>query len=158
MVKKVSEPEVTESVESLGDAIEFLQLIWEVDHGLHSLSKRMETNLGVTGPQRLVIRIVGRRPGILAGELSETLRVHPSTLTGILQRLEKRGLITRKRDSQDLRRSRFVLTAAGRSIDKRQAGTVEAAVRRTMTKIPKGKLEAVRGALQILAQELSRPG
>jgi DNA-binding MarR family transcriptional regulator len=40
--------------------------------------------VGVTGPQRLVLRVVGLFPGMSAGELATVLRVHPSTLTGVL--------------------------------------------------------------------------
>jgi DNA-binding MarR family transcriptional regulator len=66
----------------------------------------MEAAHGVTGPQRLVLRMVGRFPGIAAGRLSEILHVHPSTLTGILKRLEARELLQRKADPRDARCSR----------------------------------------------------
>ena len=68
-----------------------MRLLWAVDHGLQRRSKRMAATLGVTGPQRLVIRIVGRFPGISAGRLASILHLHPSTLTGILRRLERGG-------------------------------------------------------------------
>ena len=45
----------------------FHALLWAVDHGLTSISKRMERALGITGPQRLVVRIVGRRPASRPG-------------------------------------------------------------------------------------------
>ena len=57
----------------------------------------MDDAFGVTGPQRLVIRIVGRFPGIPAGQLAATLRIHPSTVSDVVQRLERRGLIQRTR-------------------------------------------------------------
>jgi len=41
----------------VGDAIDFLRLIWAVDHALQRRSKSMAATLGITGPQRLVIRI-----------------------------------------------------------------------------------------------------
>ena len=48
--------------EDLGETVEFLRLVWAVDHALQTTSKRMARSLGVTGPQRLVVRIVGRVP------------------------------------------------------------------------------------------------
>ena len=57
----------------------------------------MESELGITGPQRLVLRVVGQFPGLSAGELAHIVRLHPSTITGILQRLVARGLLERKR-------------------------------------------------------------
>ena len=73
----------------LGEQLEFMRLLWAIDHGLQTRSKRMAAALGVTGPQRLVIRIVGRFPGVSAGQLARILHLDPSTLTGILRRLER---------------------------------------------------------------------
>ena len=70
----------------LGKVLDFMRLIWALDHGLQSLSKRMQASIGLTGPQRVALRVLGRRPGISAGALSDILRLHPSTLTGILHR------------------------------------------------------------------------
>ena len=44
---------------SLGEPLEFLRLLWAVAHALHSTSKRLEATLGVTGPQRLGLQMVG---------------------------------------------------------------------------------------------------
>src|SRR5580658_2848349 len=82
----------------LGEVIDFMRLLWAVDHGLEASSKQMDALFGVTGPQRLVIRIVGRHPGIAAGRIAEILHVHPSTLTGVLRRLVERGILTRSGD------------------------------------------------------------
>src|SRR5689334_17453862 len=89
----------------LGEVIEFMRLLWAVDHGLEASSKQMDAQFGVTGPQRLVIRIVGRHPGISAGQIAEILHVHPSTLTGVLGRLVERGIIHRRVDPADARRA-----------------------------------------------------
>ncbi|GAC1541048.1 MAG: MarR family transcriptional regulator [Myxococcales bacterium] len=142
--------------QSLGAVLDFLRLLWAVDHALQSGSKRMVLKVGVTGPQRLVLRIVGRFPGIAAGRVAAILHVHPSTLTGILQRLEARGLLQRRSDPEDGRRALFALTPKGRKLDTLKAGTVEAAVRRALSRLP----EAVPAASRLLAavaQELATP-
>ena len=48
----------------LDPVLDFMRLLWSVEHGLQSTSKRMEATLGITGPQRLVLRIVTARPGL----------------------------------------------------------------------------------------------
>lgn len=113
-----------------------MRLLWAVDHGLQSTSKRMNRDLGVTGPQRLVLRVVGRFPDISAGELAAVLHVHPSTLTGVLTRLLDRKLISRTAYPDDRRRAMLRLTSAGRRIDRLHAGTVEAAVRQVLATTP----------------------
>ncbi|MDI1451465.1 MarR family transcriptional regulator [Polyangium sp. 6x1] len=140
--------------EKLGEVLDFMRLLWAVDHALQSMSKRMEASLGVTGPQRLVIRIVGRFPSISAGELASVLHIHPSTLTGILKRLEGRGIIGRKPDPDDARRALFELTARGRELDGLKLGTVEATVRRSLSKLPPRKVGAARDVLGSLALAL----
>src|SRR5438477_12850275 len=120
----------------LGAVLDFMRLLWAVDHSLQSASKRMESTFGITGPQRLVVRIVGRFPGIAAGRVAEILHVHPSTLTGILRRLETRGVLQRRIDPRDGRRALFGLTAKGRKLDTVKTGTVEQAVRPVPTRDP----------------------
>jgi DNA-binding MarR family transcriptional regulator len=140
----------------LGQVLEFMQALWSVDHELQSSSKRMEASSGVTGPQRLVIRIVGRFPGISAGRVSEILHLHPSTLTGVLKRLEAHHLVERRADPADARRALLVLTPRGRAVDAVRGGTVEAGVRRALAKLPARSVAAAREVLEVLASELSR--
>nr|WP_275937441.1 MarR family transcriptional regulator [Sorangium cellulosum] len=134
--------------------LDFMKLLWAVDHGLQSTSKRMEAKMGVTGPQRLVIRIVGRYPGISAGQLAEIMQLHPSTLTGVLKRLQERGIIERRMDPNDGRRALLGLTARGRELDSLRTGTVEAAVRQALKAVPRRKLEAAQDVLAAVAEAL----
>ncbi|AKT40452.1 MarR family winged helix-turn-helix transcriptional regulator [Chondromyces crocatus] len=138
----------------LGDVLDFMRLLWAVDHGLQSMSKRMEAKIGVTGPQRLVIRIVGRYPGISAGELAEILELHPSTLTGVLRRLQERGIVERRADPKDGRRALFELTPRGKELDAMRVGTVESIVRSTIKTLPRRKIESAQEVLTTLAESL----
>ncbi len=138
----------------LGEVLEFMRLLWAVDHGLQSTSKRMEASLGITGPQRLVLRLVGRFPGITAGNLAQILHVHPSTLTGVLKRLEKRGLLERKSDPLDGRKALFALTESGRALDVPSTGTVEAAVQRVLSRMSRTRILHTQDVLTALAEEL----
>src|SRR5438067_4845878 len=137
----------------LGAVLDFMRLLWAVDHSLQSASKRMEASFGITGPQRLVVRIVGRFPGIAAGRVAEILHVHPSTLTGILKRLEARGVLQRRSDPRDARRALFGLTNKGRKLDTVRTGVVEQAVRRVLGTDP-AKVAAAQEVLFALSEEL----
>jgi DNA-binding MarR family transcriptional regulator len=133
-----------------------MRILWALDHALQRRSKRMQATLGVTGPQRFVIRFVGRFPGISAGQLAEILHVHPSTLTGILKRLEHQRLISRRSDPRDRRRSFLGLTAKGRGLDVESEGTVEAAVRAIFSVLPQRKIGTTADVLRELADSLNR--
>ncbi len=140
---------------SLGELLEFMRLLWALDHGLRTRSKRMAATLGTTGPQRLVVRIVGRFPGLSAKQLAQVLHLHPSTLTGILRRLERTRVLTRRRDPRDGRRSVLRLSAAGRRLDVMTAGTIESVMRRVLAKLPRHKVRSTREVLNALARGLS---
>jgi DNA-binding MarR family transcriptional regulator len=139
---------------ALGKVLDFMRLIWALDHGLQSLSKRMQATLGLTGPQRVALRVLGRRPGISAGALADVLRLHPSTLTGILRRLEERGLVRRTHDPEDRRRVLLTLTPRGRKLDVPSPGTIEAVVARILAAIPEARLRPAADLLAAVAAAL----
>ena len=138
----------------LGEVLDFMSLMWRVDHAMQRTSKRMEAALGVTGPQRLVLRIVGRFPGITAGHLARLLHVHPSTLTGILKRLQQQALVHRRSDPRDGRRSLLSLTPAGRRIDVEMEGTIEAAIQRVLHEASDAQVQGTRELLTAIASAL----
>ncbi len=155
-IHATDEAEETNSL-GLGDVIDFMRLLWAVDHGLEASSKQMDALFGVTGPQRLVIRIVGKHPGISAGGLADALHVHPSTLTGVLGRLSQRGIVTRQTDPADGRRALFALTAQGRKLDSLRSGTIEAKIRSALGRLPERDVAAARSVLGELADALMAP-
>ena len=147
-------PGLTPPVLPVGDAIDFLRLVWAVDHALQRRSKSMAATLGITGPQRLVIRIIGRFPSIHARQLAEILHLHPSSLTALLKRLERRGLVRRWPDVRDRRRWLLGLTRRGQALNRATPGTIEAAVERLLRNTARRDIDIVRTVLGRLALEL----
>jgi DNA-binding MarR family transcriptional regulator len=139
-----------------GETLRFMQRMWDLAHALDVRSKRMAKSLGVTGPQRLVIRVLGRSPAFTASDISLTLGMHPSTLTGILRRLEQQGTLERKPDDIDRRRMRFRLTRKGIAIDRERRGTVEAAVRRALARAGELTVQRTLAMFELLTAELVR--
>lgn len=144
-----------EKVYQLDSALDFMRLLWSIEHGLQKMSKRMESDIGITGPQRLVLRVVGRFPGLSAGEVAHIVRLHPSTITGVLQRLGARGLIARERDPADSRRARLRLKPAAAAYIDRSSGTVERAVTQALRKVGPAKVRTAKSVLDALAEALN---
>lgn len=140
---------------SLTGTLRFMRVLWMLDHALSRRSKAMASATGITGPQRLVLRVVGKNPGISAGTVARTLHLDKSTISGVLQRLEERGLLVRRADPRDARRVRLHLTAAGAEINRSSAGTIEATVRRALRRAPVSQRQAAEALLQDLAAALS---
>jgi DNA-binding MarR family transcriptional regulator len=138
----------------LPDVLQFMQLLWAVVHGLERTSKYMNGEIGVTGPQRLVLRVVGLFPGLSAGDLAAILHVHPSTLTGVLQRLVAQRLVDRVDDPRDRRRAILRLTPRGVGANALRRGTVEAAVASALSGVSARDRAASRRVLARLARHL----
>jgi DNA-binding MarR family transcriptional regulator len=153
-VRSAVEPLPPEAFPPLGEALEFLRVLWAIDHGLQRHSKHMAAALGITGPQRLVVRVVGRFPGLSAGQLAEILHLHPSTLTGVLRRLVRKGLLTRHQDPRDRRRAVLGLTAAGRRLAVEASGTIESVMKRALGGHPPREAAAARQVLSAVAESL----
>lgn len=143
---------------SLGEALDFMKLLWRLDHALQKTSRRMAGSVGVTGPQRLALRVVGRFPGITPGETAAVLRLHPSTVTVVVKGLERVGLVERSEDPADRRRTRLHPTPAGRKVAGSSSGTVEEAVRRTLARVDPDDLAKAERVLTALALELEGGG
>jgi DNA-binding MarR family transcriptional regulator len=99
-----------------------------------------------------VLFLLRREVGAPAGFLAERLRVTPSTLTRIVDRLVRVNLAYRQEDSDDRRRVRHYLTPEGaRSLEE-----MERAARAYLTEIlrelPREKVERLFEALQDLSQ------
>lgn len=133
----------------LGPALEFLQNLWQLNHALEKLSSRMEKRLGMTAQQRLIIRCIGRYPGMTAGQLAALLHVDPGTVSAALSRLESKGLLERRQDPRDKRRASLGLTAKGRTLDGPSQGTVESAVERLLDTAP---AEHVTSVMKVIGQ------
>jgi len=142
----------------LDEVLRFMRLIWSIDHELERVSKRMEARIGLTIAQRLSLLLIGRNPGILASELADVLHLHRGTLSGIVQRLEAAGYVTRTADPRDARRVGLTLTRTGRTAHNRRAGTFEDAARRALDSVLPAERAAAEHVLVRLGAELRAVG
>lgn len=131
----------------LGPSLEFMQQLWQLNHSLERISRSMERRLGVTAPQRLILRAVGKYPGITAGQLARLLHVDPGTVSAALNRLDEKGLVDRRRDPRDKRRAALGLTAKGRALGLPAAGTVERAVELMLDELSATDVETTRAVI-----------
>ncbi len=87
------------------DILAFYHLIRRTSHPVH----RAE----ITPEQYWLLRLLRRKDALSVGELAEALGVTGSSVTTACKRLEKAGLVTRERQSDDERMVRVMLTAQG---------------------------------------------
>jgi DNA-binding MarR family transcriptional regulator len=73
--------------------------------------------LGITYPQYLVLLALWARDGRAVSELGTCLGLDSGTLTPLLKRLARDGLVERRRDTDDARVVHVVLTRAGKQLE-----------------------------------------
>ncbi len=148
--------EQDEPLPSLGGALDFLRIVWALEHALETTSRRMERTLGVTARQRMILRVVGRYPGISAGQLARILHIDRGTLSAALKRLEKRRLLERKADPADGRRVLVALSADGKKLDVPSPGSVEQGVELVIQSLGPSQVLAFRTGLEQLTAQLEK--
>ncbi|MCG3728595.1 MarR family winged helix-turn-helix transcriptional regulator [Vibrio cincinnatiensis] len=88
------------------------QIIRAID--LHS--KQLNKTFGLTSPQLLLMRAINTSPNMTIRQLSIATNMSQATATSILDRLEKRQLVVRTRDTHDKRKVHAMLTTHGQAL------------------------------------------
>ena len=75
--------------------------------------------LGITYPQYLVLLVLWEKDGRPVNDIAHLLHLETNTVTPLLQRMEKTGLITRKRGKEDTRQRIVSLTPQGKAMEEK---------------------------------------
>ena len=78
--------------------------------------RHLAADTGLSFVQLLLIRILEARGPMRMGAASDDLALSDTVMTGVVDRLEERGLVVRTADPSDRRAIRIGLTASGRRI------------------------------------------
>lgn len=115
------------------------------------LTKGLAREFGLTGPQLTVIKILEQLGDLSLSSLSSRIKAKNSTVTGIIDRMEREGLVRRERSEEDRRIVLIRLTDEGRAL----AGRIEvepmAIFREALRSLPRRDIEElfrILGALQ----------
>ena len=123
-------PEIKSDVDQVLEAIIYLYT------ESRRLTKELARRADLTGPQLTVVKMLEQIGDLSLSELSERIRAQNSTVTGIIDRMERENLVSRERSKEDRRVVYIKLTAKGR---------------RLAEEIPVEPMEIFRGALESLS-------
>ncbi len=102
--------------EQFGDDI--LVALRRIIRAVDLQSRQLVRSHGLTGPQALLLKEIVLAGELTVGQLAERVSLSQATVTDILLRLERRGLIERQRSHADKRRVLVHITLAGRQLMK----------------------------------------
>jgi DNA-binding MarR family transcriptional regulator len=80
------------------------------------VTKELARQVELTGPQLTVLKMLEGMGDISLSELSERIRAQNSTVTGIIDRMEREALVVRTRSTEDRRVVHIKLTDKGSKI------------------------------------------
>lgn len=104
---------------------EIVGAIRQLNRSVHHDAKEMNRHFGLTVPQSGAVRVLARHGRLSSVELSRKLFVTPSNITGIIDRLEKKGLVKRVQKKGDRRIMLISLTRKGAEVGKSLPDPVE---------------------------------
>lgn len=126
-------PEVPESRHDLI----ILQSIRRIMRAVDIHSRKLRSQYELTTPQLVCLQTVVENGPLTVSEVAHRVYLSPSTVVGILDRLEGRGLIHRERDSIDRRVVNIVTTAVGRKVVKKVPSALQDGLHNALKQLPK---------------------
>lgn len=104
---------MNQSQQSHNYELSILQSLRQMTRAAEIYSKKLAAEHSITGPQLVCLLTIKERQPVTAAEVAKEVHVSPSTLVGVLDRLEQKSLIERRRDQKDRRRVAISLSPFG---------------------------------------------
>lgn len=96
--------------------LQVLQSLRQIIHAVDVYSRKLRTQYRITAPQLVCLTTICQNGSLTTTQIAGSVHLSPSTVVGILDRLEKQGLIQRMRDSKDRRLVNVTATDEGKRL------------------------------------------
>lgn len=96
--------------------LQILQSLRRIMRAVDIHSRRLRQTHKITAPQLVCLQAIAEQGPISLKRIAERVYLSPSTVVGVLDRLEEKGLILRARDTRDRRIVNVTATQAGRTV------------------------------------------
>lgn len=88
-------------------------------------SRKLSRVANLTAPQLLIMQAIAGKGSVSMGDLAHEVSISQATVTSVLDRLEKRNLVVRQRDTEDKRRVYAQLTDEGAKLVQRAPSALQ---------------------------------
>jgi DNA-binding MarR family transcriptional regulator len=129
-----------------------LSLLRKITSTISRHSHRLTVRTGLTVPQLLCLRYIHRHGFLTPGSLAAYLFVSKATVTGILDRLEARGLVRRERNDPDRRKICVELTPEGENLAKDAVWPLQEYFASNLANLSEKECEEIRRTLSLIAE------
>ncbi len=130
-----------------GRDLQILQSLRRIVRAVDLYSHRLKSQYNLTVPQLVCLRAVVDAGEATVSEVARAVYLSASTVVGILDRLEKRGLVERRRDRTDRRVVHVLGTAAGRALIEQAPSPLHDDFRRALGDLAESEQQVIADAL-----------
>lgn len=127
--------------------LEILQSLRRIIRAVDLHSRRLKAAFELTAPQLVCLLTVAEEGPISLSFVALRMHLSPSTVVGILDRLEARGLVERTRDQQDRRVVRVTATTKGRRLARRAPSPLHDNLADSLARLPRRDQASIASAL-----------
>ena len=135
----------------MADQMRFARAVQVFSRGLGRIGRERARAGDVTPQQAETLQVIAERGTVSTSSLAQMLGIDPSTASRNLAGLERAGLISRKKGSDDGRQTDVRLTPRGRRTAETVPQDAMHAFTALMERLPRGERQRVTDALEILA-------
>ncbi|MGH8279448.1 MAG: MarR family winged helix-turn-helix transcriptional regulator [Gammaproteobacteria bacterium] len=146
---------MTDDSERLADDI--LQALRRIMRSMDIASRQLIGERGLTTPQLLCLQRLQEQGAMTSGMLAQAVALSPATVTGILDRLELRGLVTRERRPEDKRRVLVDVTEDGASAADTAPSRLATRLAEALTRLTEAECGKVLQSIHYLADVADPP-
>jgi len=127
---------------------DILRSLRRISRAIDIHSRNLATKFGLTGPQLVVLRLLGQRGPMKPSEIAIQVALSQATITGIVDRLTARQLVTRERNAKDRRLVTVTITEAGRALTQQAPSPLQERFLSRLHKIDQLEQTAIRDKLR----------
>ncbi|HHU94822.1 MAG TPA: MarR family transcriptional regulator [Alcaligenaceae bacterium] len=102
-------------------------------------SRRLSAESSITSPQLVCLRTVIEKGPLTATAISREIHVSPSTIVGVLDRLEDKGLVLRERSKEDRRIVFVSATESGRELAQNTPSPLQQKLSEALKQLPESE-------------------
>jgi DNA-binding MarR family transcriptional regulator len=115
-------------------------------------SRKLNTELGFTTPQLLCLHALAKSESMTLTDLAKTVNLGVSTVNGIIDRLEAKQYLTRKRSSEDRRKVSLEISLTGKEIISKAPSLLQDKLSTSLSQLPESEQMAITESLELVME------
>jgi DNA-binding MarR family transcriptional regulator len=137
--------------------VQIVMALRRISQAIDIWSRQLWQEYGLTSPQLATLREILEGQNVSPGTLANVLHLSQPTVTGILGRLEQRGLIRRERSTTDRRSITAIATPEGKLLADKAPPLLRDRFRRELVQLPEDEQNGILLVLERVARMMHAP-